>query len=48
MPVKIRLQWKHDVPSTMTCLIKLLPDKFQTNVAKFGSVHLNIEEVING
>lgn len=28
LPDKIWLSWKHRVPSTMTCLTKLFPDRF--------------------
>ena len=44
MPIKIRLPWKHQVMWTVTCHIKLLPDKFWKKVAKFGNVCFNIKK----
>ena len=42
-----RLPWQHQVPDTTTCHTKLFPNKILDVVAKFGSVWLNIEKVIN-
>ena len=47
MTVKIWLPWKSQVTRTVTCHIKLLPDKFWKKFAKFGSVCCNIKKVIN-
>lgn len=48
MPVKIRLSWKHQVTSTMTCHTELFPHKFQTKTQNLAAFSKALKKIING